>query len=203
MTPALFDAAQQVASRFTTAGISAAVVALKESGLLAAHVPARLGGPELALSEIAEITRILAIADGSLAQIPQSHFTFSCWLFMGDHPDQEELWAKRLLGGALIANAQAEFEPLTLQDGRLNGVKKWCTGSTWADYLAVTVRSDDLGVFIPADARGVRIIDDWRGLGQQGTGSGTIKFEQVAVDLTYSRAHALALPAYGAFAYCY
>lgn len=55
--------------------IKDAVTALKSSGLLAATVPARPGSPEPPPSQIADALRILATADGSLAQIPQSHFT--------------------------------------------------------------------------------------------------------------------------------
>ncbi|MGO3026439.1 hypothetical protein [Corynebacterium variabile] len=91
--------------------IKDAVTALKSSGLLAATVPARLGGPELPPSQIADALRILATADGSLAQIPQSHFTFSRWLFAGDHPGYEEYWAECLLTGTFIVNARLSGTP--------------------------------------------------------------------------------------------
>lgn len=87
---------------------------LKESGILAATVPQRLGGPETQPTDIAEIFRLLGTADGSFAQIPQSHFVFSRWLFSGEKPEEEDKWAQRLLDGALIANAQAELGEPTL-----------------------------------------------------------------------------------------
>jgi alkylation response protein AidB-like acyl-CoA dehydrogenase len=187
--------------------IAEAVTALKGSGLLAATVPARLGGPELPPSQIADALRILATADGSLAQIPQSHFTFSRWLFAGDHPDLEEYWADRLRAGTLIANAQAERDPVVLQTNTLTGTKVFCTGSPSADVLAVTARHpgedrQTLAAFLDADTPGIRVHDDWDALGQRFTGSGTVTLQDAAVPdhrvHTFDRA--LALPGYGAFA---
>ncbi|AWB83035.1 acyl-CoA dehydrogenase [Corynebacterium yudongzhengii] len=178
---------------------------LRASGVLAAHVPERLGGPELPASAIAEITRVLATVDGSLAQIPQSHFVFTRWLLAGEHPEEESLWARRLVDGALVANAQAETDPVVLDKGLISGTKRWSTGSIYADYLAITARrpgedGQSLAAFVPIDAEGVRIVDDWRGLGQAATGSGTVDLDAVKVERLYDRARALAMPGYGAFA---
>lgn len=205
MTHPLVDAARALVPRLRNAPPGAAVALLKDSGVLAAPVPARLGGPALAASETAEIIRLLGTADGSLAQIPQSHFTFSRWLFNGEHPDLEQDFADALLGGALIANAQAEFEPVRWADGRISGTKKWCTGSVWADVIAVTARrvgepEQSLCAFLPANSPGIRIIDDWNGLGQRHTGSGTVVFDRVEAPVIHDRARAHELPGYGAFA---
>ncbi|MGN0097606.1 MAG: acyl-CoA dehydrogenase family protein [Corynebacterium sp.] len=192
-----------------------AVERLRRSGLLAATVPARLGGPELPASVIAEVCRILASGDGSLGQIPQSHMTFSRWLFTGSNPKDEGRWARRLLDGTLIANAQAEGAPVVLENNRLNGRKVFCTGSAYADVLAVTARhpgQDDqsLVVFLPVDTPGVTVLDDWTALGQEFTASGTVILQDVEVhadDIRYmpvsgsvSRSSPLTPPAYGAFA---
>lgn len=181
-----------------------AVAALRTSGLLAATVPARLGGPELPPSSIAAAVGLLAQADGSLAQIPQSHFTFSRWLFDGERPDAEQVWADRLLTGTLIANAQAEREPVIV-DRTVNGTKIFCTGSPFADVLAVTGRcpgesAQTVATFVASDAPGTDIVGDWDALGQRFTGSGTVRFHDVPVGRVYSFDRALALPGYGAFA---
>lgn len=187
--------------------VADAVTALKDSGLLAATVPARLGGPDLLPSQIAEVLRLLATADGSLAQVPQPHLSFSRWLFDGEHPEHEEYWAERLLGGTLIANAQAERDPVVLLDGRLSGRKVFCTGSPYADVLAVTARRpgegrQTLAAFLDADSPGVHVRDDWDALGQQFTGSGTVDLQDASApdSRTFSFARALTLPGYGAFA---
>lgn len=180
---------------------------LRSSGLLAAIVPASWGGLELLASEIAQVLRILATVDGSLAQIPQSHFVFSRWLF-SQKSEYQELWARRLLSGALIANAQAEpHGPVVAHNGLLNGTKHFCTGSLHADYLAITARrpggeTPELGIFLPVGAQGIEIHDDWRGLGQRATGSGTVTLNDVLFTPSdvYSFTEALNLPGYGAFA---
>ncbi|AGP31593.1 acyl-CoA dehydrogenase family protein [Corynebacterium terpenotabidum] len=186
-------------------GVTDAVESVKASGILAATVPARLGGPELPPSQIAAAVRDLAATDGSLGQIPQSHFVFSRWLFDGEHPEAEQWWADRLLSGTLIANAQAEREPVILDRGRLTGRKVFCTGSPYADVLVVTARrpgedAQSLAVFLPADTPGVTVVDDWDALGQRSTGSGTVIFEDAEAGPVYDRARALNLPGYGAFA---
>ncbi|MGP9722503.1 acyl-CoA dehydrogenase family protein [Corynebacterium sp. AOP40-9SA-29] len=190
--------------------VADAVARLRASGLLAATVPARLGGPELPASVIAEVLRILATGDGSLGQIPQSHFVFTRWLFTGTHPHAERRWADLLLDGTLVANAQAEREPTVLQDGRLTGEKIFCTGSAYADVLAITARRpgedrQSLVVFLPADTAGIRVLDDWgerSPLGQEFTASGTVVLDNVAVPPDAVRAFDTQSgpAAYGAFA---
>lgn len=190
--------------------VADAVERLRASGLLAATVPARLGGTELPASVIAEVLRILASGDGSLGQIPQSHFVFTRWLFTGTHPHAERRWADLLRDGTLVANAQAEREPTVLQDGRLTGEKIFCTGSAYADVLAVTARRpgedhQSLVVFLPADTAGISVLDDWgerSPLGQEFTASGTVVLDNVAVppDAVLALDTASGPPAYGAFA---
>lgn len=49
---------------------------LSASGLLAVTVPAGHGGADVRQETLAEVFRLLATADGSLAQIPRSHFAY-------------------------------------------------------------------------------------------------------------------------------
>ena len=197
--------------------IDTAVATLKRSGLLAATVPVRLGGPGLSPSEIASGVRALAEQDGSLGQVPQSHLSFSRWLFNDadpvNTPEVQRYWADQLSGAGsgvstLIANAQIDgAEPVFLTDGRLNGRKVFCTGSIYADVIVVTARgpgedAQTLAAFLPVDTPGLSVVDDWSALGQEFTGSGTVVFDDVEVpeDALRSFATALELPGYGAFA---
>lgn len=96
----------------------------------------------------------------------------------------------------------------------VEGTKFYCTGSLFADLLAVLTRLDDpQGIsgmepgeyvaFVPALDPGVRIVDDWDALGQRTTGSGTVEFDGVAVgrEQLVARASAVNAPTgYGAFA---
>lgn len=75
----------------------------------------------------------------------------------------------------------------------LNGRKFYCTGSLFADWLVVraslvttadeqTCASTPKAVaFVPADAVGVTIVDDWDGMGQRTTASGTVTLDAVRV----------------------
>lgn len=102
-----------------------------------------------------------------------------------------------------------------VDDGfRIDGIKYYCTGSPFADVLAVLTRLHDRDrisglvdgeyvAYLPAHSAGVRIVDDWDALGQRTTGSGTVTFDGVVVerDQLIARAAAVNAPTgYGAFA---
>lgn len=200
---------------------------LAASGLLAATVPAALGGADLASSDLAEVVRLLAVADPNIAQIPHSHFVYVNLLRLAGSEAQQRRYLGQVLEGARIANAQSERGSVTVaeiattirpvDDGRrfrVDGVKYYCTGSLFADLLAVLTRLDDPDgrsglppgqyiAYLPADTAGVEIIDDWNGIGQRTTGSGTVAFDRVVVDhdqLVHRSAAVDAPTAYGAFA---
>ncbi|GAB2686340.1 SfnB family sulfur acquisition oxidoreductase [Nocardia thraciensis] len=198
---------------------------LAASGLLAITVPGDLGGPDLPPSAVAEVVRILAAADPNIAQIPHSHFVYVNLLRLAGSLAQRRRYLGQVLDGGRIANAQSERTGATVADigttvrpvgGRLriDGVKYYCTGSLFADVLAVLTRLDDPEgssglepgeyiAYLPAESPGVRIIDDWNGIGQRTTGSGTVSFDGAVVDpeQLVPRSPAVRAPTgYGAFA---
>ncbi|WP_280233871.1 acyl-CoA dehydrogenase family protein [Nocardia cyriacigeorgica] len=198
---------------------------LAASGLLTITVPAEFGGAELAPSAVAEVVRILATADPNIAQIPHSHFVYLNLLRLAGSPQQRGRYFGSVLGGARIANAQSERTGATVAEisttlrpsgsgFRIDGTKFYCTGSLFADIFAVLTRLDDPDgltglppgeyvAFLPAGTEGVRVIDDWQGIGQRTTGSGTVEFDGVLVtgDQLVARAAAVGAPrGYGAFA---
>ncbi|MBO0853374.1 MAG: SfnB family sulfur acquisition oxidoreductase [Nocardia sp.] len=199
---------------------------LSASGLLAITVPAEFGGADLPPSQVAEVLRVLAAADPNIAQIPHSHFVYLNLLRLAGTRRQQELYFERVLAGGRIANAQSERGGATVAevnttlipqaDGhfRVDGVKYYCTGSLFADVLAVLTRLDDPAhrgdlapgeyiVFLPATTAGVRVIDDWNGIGQRTTGSGTVSLSgvDVARDQLVPRAGAVRAPkGFGSYA---
>ncbi|KAF0845596.1 SfnB family sulfur acquisition oxidoreductase [Nocardia caishijiensis] len=198
---------------------------LSSSGLLAITVPAEFGGADLAPSVVTEVVRLLAVADPNIAQIPHSHLVYVNLLRLAGTDEQRREYFGSVLGGARIANAQSERGGRTITDistalrpvddeFRIDGTKYYCTGSLFADLLAVLTRLDDPDArsglpageyiaYLPVDTRGVRIVDDWNGLGQRTTGSGTVELDGVRVRAgqLVPRAKALAGPtAYGAYA---
>ncbi|MFE3035005.1 SfnB family sulfur acquisition oxidoreductase [Streptomyces canus] len=169
---------------------------LSASGLLAATVPADHGGADVSTSTLAEIFRLLAAADASLAQIPQSHFAYVNVIRRQGTDEQRKFFFAELLAGRRFGNAQSEAGTKHVQDirtrlhrqpdgsYRLDGVKHYCTGALFADWIPVLARAEDdkLHVaYVPRDAPGVTVIDDWDGLGQRTTASGTVRLEGVEV----------------------
>jgi SfnB family sulfur acquisition oxidoreductase len=169
---------------------------LSASGLLAVTVPAEHGGADVGAPVLAEIFRLLASADASLAQIPQSHFAYVNVIRRQGTEEQQKFFFAELLAGRRFGNAQSEAGTRHVQDIRtrlrprpdgayvLDGVKHYGTGALFADWIPVLARADDdkLHVaYVPRDARGLTVIDDWDGLGQRTTASGTVRLEGVEV----------------------
>lgn len=201
------------------------ITRLKSTGLLAITVPRQYGGADLPPSTVAEVVRILATVDPNIAQIPHSHFVYLNLLRLAGSERQQHEYYGHVRHGASIANAQSERGGRTAADiattlrpagdgFRIDGVKHYCTGSPFADILAVLTRLDDpdaadaaagsqFVAFLPAGAAGVHIADDWDALGQRTTGSGSVTFSAVAVDraqLVPRDAAVNAPSGYGAFA---
>ncbi|QHA02305.1 SfnB family sulfur acquisition oxidoreductase [Streptomyces broussonetiae] len=169
---------------------------LSASGLLAVTVPARFGGADIRADTLAEIFRLLAAADASLAQIPQSHFVYVGVLRRQGTDEQREFFFGEVLAGGRFGNAQSEAGTQHVQDIRtrlarlpdgsyvLDGVKHYSTGALFAHWIPVLARTEDdtLQVaYVPRDAPGLTVVDDWDGMGQRTTASGTVRLESVPV----------------------
>ncbi|MGW0326386.1 acyl-CoA dehydrogenase family protein [Nocardia sp. NPDC003183] len=156
--------------------------------------------------------KVLAGARIANAQSERSGATvadISTVLRLGDETSAGDAGSSRAVvtGGADAARIEARRFVV-------EGTKYYCTGSLFADVLAVLTRLDDpQGIsglepgeyvaFVPALEPGVRIVDDWDALGQRTTGSGTVEFAAVRVghEQLVSRASAVNAPTgYGAFA---
>ncbi|GGS90711.1 SfnB family sulfur acquisition oxidoreductase [Streptomyces violaceus] len=169
---------------------------LSASGLLGVTVPAEFGGADVRADTLAEIFRLLASADASLAQIPQSHFVYVNVLRRQGTHAQQEFFFGEVLRGRRFGNAQSEAGTKHVQDIRtrlarrpdgsyvLDGVKHYSTGALFAHWIPVLARADDdtLHVaYVPRDAPGLTVVDDWDGMGQRTTASGTVRLERVPV----------------------
>ncbi|RJQ81968.1 SfnB family sulfur acquisition oxidoreductase [Pseudonocardiaceae bacterium YIM PH 21723] len=169
---------------------------LAASGLLGISVPRLYGGAQVSAVTTAEVFRLLATADPNIAQIPQSHFTFLHVLDRQGTPEQQRLIYGEVLAGKLLGNAQAEKGTRHAQEIRtrltehagggyvLNGIKNYSTGALFADWIPVTAKNPEdqvVVVFLPAGTPGVSIVDDWDGMGQRTTASGTVKLDNVRV----------------------
>ncbi|MEU1657931.1 SfnB family sulfur acquisition oxidoreductase [Streptomyces griseofuscus] len=169
---------------------------LSASGLLAVTVPAAHGGADVGALTLAEIFRLLASADGSLSQIPQSHFVYVNVIRRQGTEEQRKFFFAEVLAGRRFGNAQSEAGTRHVQDIRtrltprtdgsyvLTGVKHYATGALFADWIPVLARAEDDEphvAYVPRDAPGLTVIDDWDGMGQRTTASGTVRLDAVPV----------------------
>ena len=172
--------------------------ALKASGLLAVTVPQEHGGQDLPVETLTEVIRLLASGDPSIAQIPHSHFVYvNALKRQGTDAQQRRLFDAVRAGGS-FGNAQSEigtkhvrdYRTTLTPDGsgnwRLNGEKGYCTGALFADWIPVLAHRDvdgPMGVaWVDRNAAGVDVSDDWAGMGQRTTASGTVRLDDVHVE---------------------
>ena len=168
---------------------------LSSSGLYGATVPKAFGGAEIKAVTLAEVFRILAAADPSLAQIPQNHVAFVESIREGT-PEQQKFYFGRFLEGERIGNALSEATnkngitglktSVVRTDGGylVNGAKAYCTGAIFAHWVPIFALDEDAVLrmaYVRSDAPGLTINDDWSAMGQRTTASGTIDIENVFV----------------------
>ena len=165
------------------------------SGLWAISVPKAHGGAGVSCVTLAKVIARIAQADGSLGQIPQNHFYALEVLRNNGTPEQQRRLYGEVLQGVRFGNALAELGTKTSQDRttrliadgrdfRIDGRKFYATGALYAQRIPTLVL-DEQGVghlaFVPRQAPGLEVIDDWSGFGQRTTGSGSVVFRQVPV----------------------
>jgi SfnB family sulfur acquisition oxidoreductase len=170
--------------------------ALGRTGILALGVPVERGGGGASNATIVEVFRIISAADPAIGQVPQNHFqTVDALVRYGDVV-QKELLLGEVVRGARFGNAWSERggkHPLdtrtTLRPDRegtlrLNGRKYYSTGALTAQWIpvsAVDENGERLFAYVPRDAEGVEVDQDWTAFGQRATISGTTVLNDVAI----------------------
>jgi len=168
------------------------------SGLWAITVPKEYGGAGVSAWTLSRVTAIIGAADGSLSQIPQNHFYALEVLRVGASEAQKRFFYGRVLAGDRLGNALAEIghkdfkrrTRLFREGGKwiVDGKKFYCTGAIYAHWIPTLVVAEEDGksvqylAFVPRQAKGVTIYDDWDGFGQRVTGSGSVSFDRVEID---------------------
>ncbi len=170
------------------------------SGLGAITVPRSQGGAQVSYATLAEVFVILNAADSSLGQIPQNHFGVLGVLHELGTPAQKERFYAEVLAGRRLGNAgperKADGAATTLHGATrlrttpqgqlvLTGKRFYSTGALFAHRIPVRA-TDDAGrsvqVWVPREAPGLAVVDDWDAFGQRTTASGTVVFDDVPVD---------------------
>ncbi|SPM43246.1 Acyl-CoA dehydrogenase related to the alkylation response protein AidB [Mycobacterium numidiamassiliense] len=171
---------------------------VRDHRLGAVRLARDLGGAGYTLTEFFDHVIALAAADPDLAHILRIHYSLVEELQVTPTRPGSDRWIGIVAEGGLIGGTNTELSQksvggnnrdtrLAATEGglRLRGRKFYSTGAQFSDYLRVTAQDDDgapTAVVIPADRAGVEHADDWDGIGQRQTGSGTTIFEDVVVE---------------------
>ncbi|CAJ0865055.1 Dibenzothiophene desulfurization enzyme C [Ralstonia mannitolilytica] len=168
------------------------------SGLGGITVPKAYGGAEVSYATLAEVFAILSAADASLGQIPQNHFGLLGVLREAGSEDQKRRFYAEVLAGQRLGNAGPERRSAasrTILEGttrlrrtpqglRLSGTRYYSTGALFAHRVPTRALDDEgraVQVWVPRNAAGLTVVDDWSSFGQRTTASGTVIFDNVAV----------------------
>ncbi len=165
------------------------------SGLGSIAIPREYGGPGLSFVTVAEVFRLISVADPALGQIPQNHFGILQLLQATASEAQKRRLYQSVLEGWRIGNAGPErgtkhtldIQARLRRDGdgyRLSGEKFYSTGALFAHWVAAKALDEEGRVrlaFIRRGSPGLRVVDDWSGFGQRTTASGSVLLNQVQV----------------------
>jgi alkylation response protein AidB-like acyl-CoA dehydrogenase len=174
----------------------AAIDLARQARLGALRIPTEDGGGGASLRELFSVVIALATADVNVAHILRGHFAHvEERLRLG--ADERERVTALALSGKIVGNASTElgstpagaftWQTKLTNDGdgfRLTGRKYFTTGTLYADYAEVLASNPEgatVIVLVPTDREGVTVLDDWDGMGQRATGTGTAVFDDVSV----------------------
>jgi len=165
------------------------------SGLWAITVPKAYGGAGVGYRALVEVIATISAADPSLGQLPQNHLGVLNNLLLTGSEAQKRRYFAKVLAGHRFGNAFSEarsryvttFQTRIRFEGdqaRLDGEKFYCTGALFAHIVPVA-GVDEEGrphiAFVPRDAKGLRVVDNWDGFGQRITASGQVLLDGVTV----------------------
>ncbi|MBX4958913.1 SfnB family sulfur acquisition oxidoreductase [Rhizobium lentis] len=166
------------------------------SGLGGITVPREFGGADVSLVTVAKVFEILSEADPSLGQLPQNQFGVLALLRdIGSESQKTRIFGD-VLNGHRIGNAgpekgsqvvTASTTRLSMVNGepRLTGKRFYSTSAIFAHWIptrAVDHDDNPVQVWLRRDQPGVKVVDDWSSFGQRTTASGSVVFDDAAVD---------------------
>jgi alkylation response protein AidB-like acyl-CoA dehydrogenase len=163
---------------------------LRKSGLLNVIIPAELGGWGMDWPDTMKLVRLFARVDSSIAHLfGFQHLMLASVSLYGSQEQVERLFSETVRNQWFWGNALNPLDTRTSATPDMgvgflvNGRKSFCSGATDSDMLIVSaIHSVDqkfMVAAIPSDRPGIRIHDDWDGIGQRQTDSGTVEFDAV------------------------
>ncbi|SAK98784.1 acyl-CoA dehydrogenase [Caballeronia arationis] len=174
-----------------------AIALVREARLGVYRLPVEEGGGGATLPQLFELVFDLAQADSNIPHILRNHFAFVERALRTPNQAPYSRWLDSVKKGALYGLGASELGKQNIGDGDgatslapqgdgfvLDGVKYYSTGNLYADYIVVNAKTQD-GRFVAARVavgqKGVDVRDDWDGIGQRLTASGTTVYDHVEV----------------------
>ncbi len=169
--------------------------AFRRSGLGRLRLPVEWGGLGGSLLDEFEVISTLAAADSNLAHALRIHYDQTEALLLSARTRFNDLQIRRVIDGAIFGGASTElgtarpgeYTTTLRRDGehyRLDGRKYYSTGTAFSDYARLNVLNDEgeaVVVIVPTGREGLTVLDDWDGMGQRMTASGSLVFENLLV----------------------
>lgn len=168
---------------------------LRDSGLVNLLIPAEFGGEGAHFETAFHVTRILARADASIAQLLGYHWlNQTCVTFYGPEESRQADWYRQSAANRWFWSDS--FNPISpdleiIADGdnyRLSGLKRFATGASVADKIIAGgvasggAHDGELIVFaVDGDREGVEHLDDWDNLGYRSSASGSVRYTSVLI----------------------
>jgi alkylation response protein AidB-like acyl-CoA dehydrogenase len=167
---------------------------LAAAQLFTFRVPVEYGGAGSSVREVVRFIVDLASVDSNIAQAVRPAFGFVESLRAGGSAAERRTWYPRLLAGDVFGNAgweiggaNGEVRSRIRRDGdrfRVDGSKFYSTGALYADWVSAVALTDDgepVAFVVPRDREGLHLVDDYDGVGQRLTASGTTRLDNMVV----------------------
>ncbi|WP_438390212.1 acyl-CoA dehydrogenase family protein [Caballeronia sp. DA-9] len=167
----------------------------RKSGLGLLRIPAEWGGLGGSLQDLFEVIATLAAKESNVAHALRIHFDMTESLLISPRSEFNDKQIRRVLEGAIFGGASTErgtsrpgeIGTVLRHDGdhfRVSGKKYYSTGTAFSDFARINLQNEEnesVSIIIPVNREGVHILDDWDGMGQRMTASGSLVLENVQV----------------------
>jgi len=170
---------------------------LKEQRLFSAMVPEELGGGGADYRDLCDlVTRLAGFHPSTALSFSMHQHIVAANRFNYHHGKAGEALLKKVAAKqlALISTGAGDWLASTgdlqrTEDGYLlNGVKHFASGSPGGDVLVTSAPYEDpeqgwqvLHFPVPMTTEGVTVLDNWQPMGMRGTGSNSVKLENVFI----------------------
>ncbi|MEM5339544.1 acyl-CoA dehydrogenase family protein [Paraburkholderia azotifigens] len=167
----------------------------RESRLGRLRLPVEWGGLGGSLEDVFDVIATLGAAESNIAHALRIHFDQTEALLLAPRTPFNDLQIQRVADGAIFGGASTELGTsrpgeITTQlrrDGehyRLSGRKYYATGTAFSDFARLNLQDENgepVVAIVPVKREGFHVLDDWDGMGQRMTASGSLEFDNLLV----------------------